>query len=106
MQPHLTRSAWITTCLLIALALAPSTLAGTTSTLDNFLTPINTVIGWLTGQLGRSLSVLVLAGVGIYWWKGRAEGKGERAGYWLLGTAVLLGAQTVVNQIGFIGATY
>ena len=92
--------------LLLSLACAPSALAGTTSTLANFLNPINVVIGWMTGQMGRSISVLVLAGVAFNTWKSRNEGKGERALMFLVGTALLLGAPQVVEALGFIGATY
>ncbi len=92
--------------LLVGLACAPSAFAGTTSTLANFLNPLNVVIGWMTGQMGRAISVLVLGGVAFNTWKSRNEGKGERAVMFLLGTALLLGAPQVVDALGFIGATY
>ena len=85
---------------------APSLLAGTTSSLANFTAPIQTVIDWLTGDIGRLASILVLAMFGMYLWKKRAEDKGERGFFYLLGTALVLGATNIVDALGFVGATY
>ena len=95
-------------CLLLALCLvhAPEVLAGTTTSLSNFTAPIQTVVDWLTGDIGRLLSIVVLAFFGMYLWKKRAEDKGERGLMFLLGTAVLLGATNIVDSLGFVGATY
>ncbi len=85
---------------------APELLAGTTTSLANFTAPIQKVIDWLTGDIGRLLSIIVLAFFGMYLWKKRAEDKGERGLNFLLGTAVVLGAANIVDALGFVGATY
>ena len=85
---------------------APSVFAGTTSSLANFTGPIQTVIDWLTGDIGRLVSIVVLALFGMYLWKKRAEDKAERGLLYLLGTAIVLGATNIVDALGFIGATY
>ena len=85
---------------------APSVFAGTTSSLANFTGPIQTVVDWVTGDIGRLLSIIVLAFFGMYLWKKRAEDKGERGFYFLLGTATVLGAANIVDALGFVGATY
>ncbi len=85
---------------------APGALAGTTSSLANFTAPIQKVIDWMTGDIGRLLSIVVLAFFGMYLWKKRAEDKGERGLMFLLGTAVVLGATNIVGALGFVGATY
>lgn len=95
-------------CFLLALCAfhAPDLLAGTTTSLANFTGPIQNVIDWLTGDIGRLLSIIVLAFFGMYLWKKRAEDKGERGLMYLLGTAVVLGATNIVDSLGFVGATY
>ena len=85
---------------------APGVFAGTTTSLANFTAPIQTTIDWVTGDIGRLLSIIVLAFFGFYLWKKRAEDKGERGLMFLLGTAVVLGATNIVDSLGFVGATY
>lgn len=85
---------------------APSLLAGTTSSLANFTAPIQNVINWLTGDIGRLASILVLAMFGMYLWKKQAQDKGERGFFYLLGTALVLGATNIVDALGFVGAIY
>ncbi len=85
---------------------APTVFAGTASSLANFTTPIQTTINWLTGDIGRLVSIVVLAFFGFHLWKKRAEDKGERGLMYLLGTAVVLGATNIVDSLGFVGATY
>ena len=103
-----TESNRLARCFLLAVCLfhAPDLLAGTTTSLANFTAPIQTVIDWLTGDIGRLLSIVVLAFFGMYLWKKRAEDKGERGLMFLLGTAVVLGATNIVDALGFTGATY
>ena len=85
---------------------APDAFAGTATSLSNFTAPIQKVIEWVTGDIGRLLSIVVLAFFGMYLWKKRAEDKGERGLMFLLGTAVVLGATNIVDSLGFVGATY
>lgn len=94
--------------LLLGLCLlwAPSVLAGTTTSLANFTAPIQNVINWVTGDIGRLVSIIVLAFFGFTLWKKRAEDKGERGLMFLLGTAVVLGATNIVDSLGFVGATF
>ncbi|MCP3960785.1 MAG: TrbC/VirB2 family protein [bacterium] len=99
---HLTLLFLLCVCLLHA----PSLFAGNTSSLANFTGPIQTVIDWLTGDIGRLVSIVVLAFFGMYLWKKRAEDKGERGFFYLLGTAIVLGATNIVDALGFVGATY
>ncbi len=105
LKPPLTRLA---PCFFLALCVvyAPCLLAGTASSLPNFTAPIQTVIDWLTGDIGRLASIIVLAFFGFYLWKKRAEDKGERGFFYLLGTAIVLGATNIVDSLGFVGATY
>ena len=92
--------------LCLCLCHAPSLFAGTTTSLANFTAPIQTVIDWLTGDIGRLASISVLALFGMYLWKKRAEDKAERGLLFVLGTAIVLGATNIVDALGFIGATY
>ncbi len=85
---------------------APELFAGTTTSLANFTAPIQKVIDWVTGDIGRLVSIVVLAFFGFYLWNKRAEDKGERGLMFLLGTAVVLGATNIVGALGFVGATY
>ncbi len=85
---------------------APHVLAGTTNSLPLFTAPIQTTINWVTGDIGRLVSIVVLAFFGFYLWKKRSEDKAERGLMYLLGTAVVLGATNIVDALGFIGATY
>ncbi len=94
--------------LLLSLCLlyAPAVLAGTAASLANFTAPIQKVIEWMTGDIGRLVSIVVLAFFGFHLWKKRADDKGERGLMYLLGTAVVLGATNIVDSLGFVGATY
>ncbi len=90
----------------LCLLCAPAALAASTNALANFTAPIQVVIDWTTGTIGRLLSIVVLAIFGMYLWKKRADDKAERALHFLLGTAIVLGATNIVDGLGFIGATY
>ncbi len=85
---------------------APDLFAGTATSLANFTAPIQKVIEWMTGDIGRLVSIVVLAFFGFHLWKKRADDKGERGLMYLLGTAVVLGATNIVDSLGFVGATY
>ena len=95
-------------CCLLGLCLlhAPAVLAGTATSLANFTAPLQTAIDWMTGDIGRLVSTLVLAAFGFHLWKKRADDKGERGLMFLVGTAVVLGAANIVGALGFVGATY
>ncbi len=99
---HLARLFLLALCLVYA----PALFAGTTTTLANFTGPIQTVIDWVTGDIGRLVSIVVLALFGMYLWKKRAEDKAERGLLYLLGTAIVLGATNIVDGLGFTGATF
>ncbi len=92
--------------LCLCLVNPPGLWAGTTTSLANFTGPIETVIDWLTGDIGRLISIAVLALFGMYLWKKRADDKGERGLFYVLGTAIVLGATNIVDALGFVGATY
>lgn len=77
-----------------------------TGTISNFTTPIQTVIDWVTGEIGRLLSIVVLAFFGMYLWRKRADDKGERGLMYLVGSAIVLGATNIVTALGFTGATF
>ncbi len=98
----------LTACLLLALCVlhAPELHAGTTTSLPNFTGPIQKVIDWVTGDIGRLVSTVVLAFFGMYLWKKRAEDKAERGLLYLLGTAIVLGATNIVDALGFTGAVF
>ncbi len=85
---------------------APGVLAGSATSLADFTAPIQNVINWVTGDIGRLVSIIVLALFGFSLWKKRADDKGERGLMFLLGTAVVLGATNIVGALGFTGATY
>ncbi len=99
---HLARLFLLALCLVYA----PALFAGTTTTLANFTGPIQTVIDWVTGDIGRLVSIIVLALFGMYLWKKRAEDKAERGLLYLLGTAIVLGATNIVDGLGFTGAIF
>ncbi len=99
---HLARLFLLAPCLVYA----PALFAGTTTTLANFTGPIQTVIDWVTGDIGRLVSIIVLALFGMYLWKKRAEDKAERGLLYLLGTAIVLGATNIVDGLGFTGAIF
>ncbi len=105
LKPTVTRFA---TCFTLALSVfhAPDLYAGSTTSLANFTGPIQTVIDWVTGDIGRLVSIVVLAFFGMYLWKKRAEDKAERGLLYLLGTAIVLGATNIVDGLGFTGAIF
>ncbi len=92
--------------LALCLVYAPELFAGTATTLPNFTAPLQKVVDWTTGEIGRLASIVVLAGFGMYLWKKRAEDKGERGFFYLIGTATVLGAVNIVDGLGFVGATF
>ncbi len=100
---QLTRAA----LLLLAASHAPELLAGSSAPAE-FLTPLQNAIDWLTGPIGRALSVLALGLLGVNFFKARNEGKGGMALTWLLGSAILLGAAEIADSLGFgfSGAVY
>ena len=97
----------------IALALAawtlldaPQALAGTATSLGNFTAPLQNVIDWMTGDIGRLVATAVLALFGFYLWKKRSEDKAEKGLMFVVGAAIVLGAPQVIQALGFQGATY
>ena len=92
--------------LALCILYAPGVLAGTATSLPGFTAPIQTVIDWVTGDIGRLVSIVVLAFFGFHLWQKRADDKGERGLMFLMGTAVVLGATNIVGALGFVGATY
>ena len=90
----------------LSILYAPAVLAGTATSLANFTAPIQTVIDWVTGDIGRLVSIVVLAFFGFYLWKKRADDKAENGLMFLLGTALVLGATNIVDSLGFVGATF
>ncbi len=85
---------------------APSALAGTTASLGNFTAPLQKVVEWASGDIGRLVATLVLVLFGFYLWKSRNEDKSEKGLMFVLGAAIVLGAPTIINSLGFQGATY
>ena len=91
---------------ILALLFAHSAFASSTNTPALFTDPIQKVVDWVTGDVGRLLSIVVLAIVGMTFWKKRSDDKGERVLLYVVGTAIVLGATNIVAALGFVGATY
>lgn len=70
--------------------------------------PFDQIINFLTGPFGRAAGILALIVVGFLWWRGREEegSKFQNLINWALGVAIVLNAPTIVDTLGFAGATF
>ena len=70
--------------------------------------PFDAIINFLTGPFGRAAGTLALIVVGFLWWRAREEegSKFQNLINWALGIAIVLNAPTIVETLGFAGATF